>query len=582
MIDISDETKLGDEKDGDEKLKPSPIEEDIEQPNHGAAPPASVGQSEQIKSSRFTAPILRTSPTRPIPVPKPQLKSINNIVQNSKTRTNNNNRIAVKPSSTTVAAASATANSTNGDVVINQVVQKGLIKSPGSVSSPPRELVVIPRQKNSITTNQNCVGSSTKPLVINHGSSVDKTTTSSSSRKEEISVNATASANDLLLSSLVAARQTKSSTLSAQSATSRHSPSTNLPFVGACFGTSISGETNEAPKSDSNPIDITIRQTLTRNKQSLAIQQQATNGPQAVTARLMDLGKRLLEASKQGYTDIVRQLVVNSGAPFTSDWLGTTALHLAAQNGHAEIAEILLRGGVNRDARTKLERTALHLAAQGGNLDVVDLLLIYGSDVNARDMLKMSPLHWAVERGHVCVVEKLLLNGADVQAKSKFQLTPIDIALNSDNYEMMELFKVSHGNLSTSVEDSTSNSKLAILTVDASHNQSWSYKGSSLSAYQSLNQNLSDEHDILGVDYHLSLGDHAGTSRASMLDINEPCIDLVELEWNALKLEPDFFLSNEDEEDESKVEYLMKIVEELQKENKQLRKKVEQLSTTCQ
>lgn len=113
-------------------------------------------------------------------------------------------------------------------------------------------------------------------------------------------------------------------------------------------------------------------------------------------------------------------------------------------------------------------------------------------------------------------------------------------------------------------------------------NQTWTFKDNNPSAHQNLNHNLGESHDIFGVDYHLSLTDHATTSRASMLDINEPCIDLVELEWSALKLEPDFFLSNEEEEDESKVEYLMKIVEELQRENRQLRKKVEQLSTTCQ
>lgn len=86
---------------------------------------------------------------------------------------------------------------------------------------------------------------------------------------------------------------------------------------------------------------------------------------------------------------------------------------------------------------------------------------------------------------------------------------------------------------------------------------------------------------MLGVDYHLAFNaDRATTSQAAMLDIDEPCIDLVELEWSTLKLEPDFFLTND--EDEPKVEYLMKIVDELQKENRQLRKKVEQLSTTCQ
>lgn len=157
----------------------------------------------------------------------------------------------------------------------------------------------------------------------------------------------------------------------------------------------------------------------------------------------MDMGKRLLDAVREGQIDHVRQLVVSSGAPFTSDWLGTTALHLAAQYGHTEIAEILLRGGVNRDARTKLERTALHLAAQSGSFEVVDLLLIHGSDVNARDMLRMTPLHWAVERGHISVVERLLLSGADINAKSKFQLSPVDIAQDSELYpEMLVLFEV--------------------------------------------------------------------------------------------------------------------------------------------
>lgn len=162
-----------------------------------------------------------------------------------------------------------------------------------------------------------------------------------------------------------------------------------------------------------------------------------------VTARLLDMGKRLLDAAREGQTDHVRQLVVGSGAPFTSDWLGTTALHLAAQYGHAEIAEILLRGGVNRDARTKLERTALHLAAQSGSLPVVESLLIHGTDINARDMLKMTPLHWAVERRHIDIVRRLLVGGADIDVRSKFQLTPLDIAQNSGYYEIVELFKVS-------------------------------------------------------------------------------------------------------------------------------------------
>ena len=38
---------------------------------------------------------------------------------------------------------------------------------------------------------------------------------------------------------------------------------------------------------------------------------------------LVDLGKRLLEAAKQGQTDTVRGLMSN-GAPFTTDWVSLT------------------------------------------------------------------------------------------------------------------------------------------------------------------------------------------------------------------------------------------------------------------
>ncbi|KAJ3608886.1 hypothetical protein NHX12_023415 [Muraenolepis orangiensis] len=114
---------------------------------------------------------------------------------------------------------------------------------------------------------------------------------------------------------------------------------------------------------------------------------------------LVDLGKRLLEAARKGQDDEVRILMAN-GAPFTTDWLGTSPLHLAAQHGHYSTAEVLLRAGVSRDARTKVDRTPLHMAASRGHTVIVELLVRSGADINARDMLKMTALHWAAQHGH--------------------------------------------------------------------------------------------------------------------------------------------------------------------------------------
>ncbi|XP_059363008.1 GA-binding protein subunit beta-1 [Carassius carassius] len=160
---------------------------------------------------------------------------------------------------------------------------------------------------------------------------------------------------------------------------------------------------------------------------------------------LVDLGKKLLEAARAGQDDEVRILMAN-GAPFTTDWLGTSPLHLSAQFGHYSTTEVLLRAGVSRDARTKVDRTPLHMAASEGHTRIVELLLKHGADVNAKDMLKMSALHWATEHSHRDVVELLLRFGADVHTQSKFCKNALDIALDNSCHELAEILQVAMQN----------------------------------------------------------------------------------------------------------------------------------------
>ncbi|XP_038072088.1 GA-binding protein subunit beta-1-like [Patiria miniata] len=159
---------------------------------------------------------------------------------------------------------------------------------------------------------------------------------------------------------------------------------------------------------------------------------------------LVDLGKKLLEASRQGLQDEVKILMAN-GAPFTTDWLGTSPLHLAAHAGHVPTAEVLLKAGVSRDARTKVDRTPLHLASQEGHKEIVQLLIEHGADINAKDMLKMTPLHWAVERLHAPVIKLLLENGAGLDIVNKFEKTPLDIASDHHHQEVIALLQLAQG-----------------------------------------------------------------------------------------------------------------------------------------
>uniref|UniRef100_A0A182NIF7 Uncharacterized protein n=1 Tax=Anopheles dirus TaxID=7168 RepID=A0A182NIF7_9DIPT len=153
---------------------------------------------------------------------------------------------------------------------------------------------------------------------------------------------------------------------------------------------------------------------------------------------ITDLGKALLQAARIGNTEKVHSLM-SRGAPFTADWLGTTPLHLAARYNHIETCKVLLRAGISKDSKTKVDRTPLHMAVYHGNMEVVELLLSNKCEVDAKDMLKMTALHWAVEKHHDKIVEMLLQHGADPNAVSKFGKSPIQLAKDSEQMELVRI-----------------------------------------------------------------------------------------------------------------------------------------------
>lgn len=100
------------------------------------------------------------------------------------------------------------------------------------------------------------------------------------------------------------------------------------------------------------------------------------------------------------------------------DARGLTALHVAALNGHAQVAGTLLDGGASVDAKEHTGWTALLVAAAGGHAEVVRVLLAGGASVEATNHDGRTALLVASYNGHAEVVRALLDGGASVDAKN--------------------------------------------------------------------------------------------------------------------------------------------------------------------
>jgi ankyrin repeat protein len=94
---------------------------------------------------------------------------------------------------------------------------------------------------------------------------------------------------------------------------------------------------------------------------------------------------------------------------------------LAADEGHAEIVDLLLEAGADVNARNECGWIALLSAVRNGHVHIVDRLLGAGSDVDAAGGFHpATALQIAADRGFVDVTTSLIRAGADPDAKGQF------------------------------------------------------------------------------------------------------------------------------------------------------------------
>src|SRR5262245_18929140 len=149
----------------------------------------------------------------------------------------------------------------------------------------------------------------------------------------------------------------------------------------------------------------------------------------------------LADAAMRGDKDTVRSLLKQAVDVNEPQGDGMTALHWAAMQNDADLAQTLLYAGANLRATTRLgSYTPLILAAREGNALVMEPLLKAGADANAKTANGTNALMLAAQSGSTEAVNQLLEAGADLNAKEPVRgLNAVMFAAASDRSAVVEL-----------------------------------------------------------------------------------------------------------------------------------------------
>ncbi len=144
----------------------------------------------------------------------------------------------------------------------------------------------------------------------------------------------------------------------------------------------------------------------------------------------------LMAAIVAGDLDLASQAVEAQASLDRYDWqLGFSPLGMAISRGHVDLVRFLLDVGAN--PRTgSLTMTALGLAAEQGEAEIIQMILPRGIDVNepvGQD--GWTALLSAIEHGHRSVVQLLVAAGANVNIWSRGE-TPILLAAKCEEREI--------------------------------------------------------------------------------------------------------------------------------------------------
>lgn len=151
----------------------------------------------------------------------------------------------------------------------------------------------------------------------------------------------------------------------------------------------------------------------------------------------------LFLSCQDGHFEIVKLLLEYKAPTRQITAKGETSLLIACQNNNVEIAKFLIENDIDdlSDLATIENVTPLHWACENGALDIAEQLLKKGVNVNTVCLSNGStPLHCACKQGNPLLVSLLLRYGAETEVEqTSNHATPLLLALDNNNSEAVKI-----------------------------------------------------------------------------------------------------------------------------------------------
>ncbi len=139
------------------------------------------------------------------------------------------------------------------------------------------------------------------------------------------------------------------------------------------------------------------------------------------------------------------EMLLNSGAGINlSAENGTTALHMAAEQGYIQCTMLLLRFQANGLAKDSSGGMVLHTAASKGRAACVELLLKSMPEgcIHLRNDDGYAPIHLAAKKNHAACLEVLHKANADINEAASDGLSPLHLAARKCTASVKQLLQL--------------------------------------------------------------------------------------------------------------------------------------------